>query len=199
MRALSPKCVYVLAALSVACSDPFPMPTAGLTDPVRRPTAISLNTAASSIGVGQSVQLSAVVRDADGNPISDEPVTWSSSDLRVATVSATGLVAAIAIGSADVKASSGGVTAIAKVAVTAAPPAGTPVPPSSVDVALPTVSLPTAMPVAPATGGKVIPVAAGGNLQQAIDVTRTLYLMSQSYRDPVRRRTSLVSLRAART
>src|SRR3954468_2231309 len=115
MRALSPKCVYVLAALSVACSDRFLLPTGSLTDPVHHATAITLNTTASSLVVGQSVQLSAVVRDADGNPISNEPVTWSSSDLRVATVSATGLVAAVALGSADVRASSGGFTAVATV------------------------------------------------------------------------------------
>jgi Bacterial surface proteins containing Ig-like domains len=172
MRALSPKCVYVLAALSVACSDRFALPTAGLTDPVRHVTAIYLNTAASSLVVGQSVQLSAVVRDADGNPISNEPVTWSSSDLRIATVSATGLVAAVALGTVDVTASSAGVTATARVAVSAAPT--TPVPPDVgvVVAALPTISLPTAMPTAPASGGKVISVTAGTNLQQALDAAQ---------------------------
>lgn len=171
MRALSPKCVYVLAAvLSVACSERFSLPTATRTDPDHHETAIYLNTAASSLVVGESVQLSATVRDADGNPVSNGQVTWSSSDVRIATVSATGLVAAIALGSVDVTASSGGVTAVARVAVSAAP-SGTPTPPGAgaAIAALPNGSLATAMPAAPASGGKVITVTSGQSLQQALD------------------------------
>ncbi len=62
--------------------------------------------------VGGTVQLSAGVTDALGEPVATE-VTWTSSNPAAATVSASGLVTAVADGSADITATAGGVTSSA--------------------------------------------------------------------------------------
>lgn len=59
--------------------------------------------------VGSTLQLSAVAEDAQGDSLGDRTVTWSSSDQKVATVSATGLVASVGAGTASIVASSEGV------------------------------------------------------------------------------------------
>ena len=53
---------------------------------------------------GSEVQLTLEVYDAGGSPIEDPPVTWSSGDEAVATVSATGVVTAVADGETTVSA-----------------------------------------------------------------------------------------------
>jgi uncharacterized protein YjdB len=50
------------------------------------------------VPLGTSRQLAANVLDADGVALSGRPVTWSSSNSSVATVSTTGLVSAVALG-----------------------------------------------------------------------------------------------------
>lgn len=45
--------------------------------------------------VGEAVRLSAVLYDAEGQPIKGVPVTWSSANEKIATVSAEGLVTAV--------------------------------------------------------------------------------------------------------
>jgi hypothetical protein len=72
------------------CSDgpsaPPPVATVAVTSP------------ASSLVAGQTMQLSAVARDASGNPLPDRTITWSSSDAAVASVSVAGLVSAVTPG-----------------------------------------------------------------------------------------------------
>ena len=63
------------------------------------------------------VQLTAEVRDQNGRQMESATVTWSSSDVAVATVGPTGLVTAVANGSAMVTASSGSASADAQVSV----------------------------------------------------------------------------------
>jgi hypothetical protein len=58
--------------------------------------------------VGGTVQLGAAVKDASGNIMSGQSVDWNSSAANVASVSASGLVTAHAIGSATITATSGG-------------------------------------------------------------------------------------------
>jgi uncharacterized protein YjdB len=71
----------------------------------------------SSKQVGETVQLSATLKDATGNILSGQSVTWSSSATAVATVSAAGLVTANAIGSTTISASAGGKTGSASITV----------------------------------------------------------------------------------
>jgi alpha-tubulin suppressor-like RCC1 family protein/uncharacterized protein YjdB len=60
-----------------------------------------------ALDAGATRQLTAIVRDSAGTQLTDEPVTWSSTNTAVVTVSSTGLVHAVAPGNAFVNASAG--------------------------------------------------------------------------------------------
>lgn len=59
---------------------------------------------AATVTIGQTVQLAATPRDADGNVLAGRTVTWSTSNAGIATVSSTGLVKAVASGAATITA-----------------------------------------------------------------------------------------------
>jgi hypothetical protein len=61
-----------------------------------------------TLGLGQSVQLVATLRDAAGNVLIDRPVTFTSSNSSVAAVSSTGLASAEAAGTASITAAAEG-------------------------------------------------------------------------------------------
>lgn len=67
--------------------------------------------------VGETLQLTARVRDGNGHPIIDAAVNWSSGDTGVATVSGEGLVTAVMNGTAEITAESGTVSARIEVVV----------------------------------------------------------------------------------
>ncbi|MEP6762776.1 MAG: Ig-like domain-containing protein [Gemmatimonadaceae bacterium] len=71
---------------------------------------VSVVLSAASANVGQTVQGSATVRDAAGNALIGRAVSWSSTATSVATVSSNGLVTAVAGGSAQISATSEGIT-----------------------------------------------------------------------------------------
>jgi uncharacterized repeat protein (TIGR02543 family) len=66
-----------------------------------RVTGVSLNKTTDTIGIGGSHQLTATVAPADAN---NKNVTWYSDNTAAATVSSTGLVAGIALGTANISA-----------------------------------------------------------------------------------------------
>lgn len=66
---------------------------------------------------GDTVRLSAEVRDKSGNSMPDVVVNWLSSDAQVATVTATGLVTAVSDGTATVAAEAGDVRGTAGITV----------------------------------------------------------------------------------
>ena len=70
-----------------------------------------------TLAVGDTVRISAEVRDAAGAPIPDAGVKWETGDASVATVDAAGLVRALGRGSSTVTARSGPVTGTARVTV----------------------------------------------------------------------------------
>jgi hypothetical protein len=74
-------------------------------------------TSVSFTAIGQTQQLSPTVTDQQGNPLTNASVTWTSSDVGVATVSSTGLVTAHGSGTAEVTATSGSATAEVEVQV----------------------------------------------------------------------------------
>jgi len=85
--------------------------------------AVSPATANLLVGVVDSTTLGTVVitptvKDASGNVLSGRTITWSSSAPAVATVSSTGVVSAVAPGTASIMASSGGQTGQVSVTVT---------------------------------------------------------------------------------
>ena len=68
--------------------------------------------------VGQTMMLSAIPTDADGNALRERPVAWSSSDPGVLEVDSTsGLIAARAPGSAEITATSDGSSGSARITV----------------------------------------------------------------------------------
>jgi len=82
------------------------------------PTAIVLTPAADTIHeLGGTQQFTAVVNDQRGKPITTAVVTWSSSDTTKVKVGSTGLATAIALGGAQVTATSGAASKSAAVTV----------------------------------------------------------------------------------
>src|SRR5213594_2777280 len=76
---------------------------------VEPPTAIAL--------AGQTVQLTATTKDADGKLLTDRVVTWASGNTAVATVSSGGLVTGVAVGRATITATSEAKSALAAIEV----------------------------------------------------------------------------------
>jgi Bacterial Ig-like domain (group 2) len=97
--------VLILAGglpLAVACGD-----AAG---PDSKPASISMGPSPAIVGVGQSLQLIATVKDAQGAVLSGITPTWTSSDDATVGVSATGLASGLAVGAATITAATGGVS-----------------------------------------------------------------------------------------
>jgi len=90
--------------------------------------------AAPSLNVGQTAQLSAVLKDSAGDALTGRSIAWSTSDASVATVSTSGLVTAVKAGSASITASSGGKSGVATATVTAAPVASLSVTPTQASI-----------------------------------------------------------------
>src|SRR3989442_4454499 len=86
--------------------------------------SVTVSPASASLAVAATQQLSATLKDAIGTILTDRAVTWTSSNPAAATVSASGLVTALAAGSATISATSEGVqgTAMASVTTTATKP-----------------------------------------------------------------------------
>ena len=101
-----------------ACGD-------GTTDPpptFPEPATVTVSPGTAQLAAqGGTVQLSAEVRDQNGEVMARATVTWASSDEAVATVSASGLVTGVAVGSATITATAGSASGTATVTVVANP------------------------------------------------------------------------------
>lgn len=93
--------------------------------------SVGVSPATASVQAGQTVQLTATPKDANGNALSGRTVTWASSNGAVATVSGTGLVSGTAAGSATITATSEGHSGSAPVTVTVVPVASVTLSPSA--------------------------------------------------------------------
>lgn len=78
---------------------------------------VSVAPGTSKVYVGQSVNLAATPRDSAGGALTGRSVTWSSTNSAVASVSATGVVTALAPGSATITATVEGKTGSATIQV----------------------------------------------------------------------------------
>jgi uncharacterized protein YjdB len=79
------------------------------TPPSTAPVAtVAISPASASVAVGSTLQLSAVLKDANGNVLTGRSVTWTSDNAAVALVSASGLVTGLVLGSATITATSEG-------------------------------------------------------------------------------------------
>src|SRR2546422_2243884 len=85
--------------------------------------SVTVTLAPATVAIGQTVQLTATPKDANGNVLTGRVVTWASDNTAVATVSSTGLVTGVAQGQATITATSetkSGTAAITVIRVTVA-------------------------------------------------------------------------------
>jgi uncharacterized protein YjdB len=120
----------VLIAASARGKDAFSRITVNPT-PV---ASLRLSPTHRAMLVGQTVQLVAEALDAGGNVLAGRPVTWSTSAASVATVTAAGVVTAVADGAAIITASSEGRSAVASITVAQVPVASVVVTPATSNV-----------------------------------------------------------------
>ncbi len=109
-----------MTAILSGCGDdtpseppPSPLPVA----------TVSIATVPDYITVGESLTLVAEVKAADGTPLNDRPVAWSSDNVALATVTNAGVVTARAPGVVAIRATSEGRTGLIDARVLAAAPA----------------------------------------------------------------------------
>ena len=147
-------------------------------------TSITAN--ATTLKIGEVTQVSGVVRDINGTPIPNVPITWSTSPTTVATVVSTsptaGVVTARGVGTAtlyakaDTTVRSIVITVVDSATSTTPTTSGSPVPTgatgasygSATPAALPRASVNTAYP----TPVRQVRVPAGADLQAAIDAAQ---------------------------
>ncbi len=95
--------------------------TAVLTVTAPGVASVTVSPSSAELRTGESVQLTATLRDRQGNVLTGRSVAWTSSAPLVATVSPSGTVAALAAGSTTIKATSEGVSGSASITVKNAP------------------------------------------------------------------------------
>ncbi|MDE0356315.1 MAG: Ig-like domain-containing protein [Gammaproteobacteria bacterium] len=109
--------ILVLAPIVACGGDDGAAPTEPPEPPVA--TTVSISPAAVDLSfLGETLQLTAGIADQNGQAMAEAPVSWTTSDSSVASVSAGGLVTAVANGSATVTATSGSAAGTAVVTVT---------------------------------------------------------------------------------
>jgi uncharacterized protein YjdB len=95
---------------------------------------VTVNPPSASVVTGATQQLTAAPMDAGGNTLTGRAVTWTSDAASVATVNASGLVTAVAPGTATISATSEGKSGTSAITVTPVPVATVTVSPSSASV-----------------------------------------------------------------
>lgn len=114
-------CLTALAACGSDAAAP-PAPVA----------SVQVGPAATTVSPGQTAQLTATTLDAQHRPLTNRTVTWASTNQAVATVSAVGLVTAVAVGGpVTIVATSEGQDGAATVTVVPPPVASVSVSPSA--------------------------------------------------------------------
>lgn len=79
--------------------------------------SVTIAPTTASLTIGQSATLTATVKDANGAIVTDRPVTWTTSNAAVASVTQAGVVKALAAGTAIISATSDGNSGSATVTV----------------------------------------------------------------------------------
>ena len=94
--------LLILAVL--ACTS-----ESNVTEPGETPVAsVSLSPESATLFPDEVIRLAAVVKGADGQPLSGRRITWSSSNPGVATIATNGLVTALGNGTTRITAASEG-------------------------------------------------------------------------------------------
>ena len=117
-RILVVAAVGLCAALwTYACGDGATEPPPPTPDPPRPASVVVAPATVQLTALGATEQLTAEVRDQNGQVMAGAAVTWASSAAAVATVSNSGLVTAIANGTATITATAGSASGSAAVTV----------------------------------------------------------------------------------
>lgn len=120
---ISVRLVALVAAVA-ACSNPTDQVQPGGGGTKTGAAGIKVSVVLARVGVGQSFQLFVTARDSSGAVIQNPTVTYASSNTGLATVSSSGLIHGVSLGSTDVHVTVGGATTVLPVVV-ATSPAGT--------------------------------------------------------------------------
>jgi uncharacterized protein YjdB len=96
--------------------------------------SVALTPTSASLIIGGTTTISATIRDDNGAVLTGRAVTWSSSATGIATVSSSGIVTAVAPGSATITATCEGKTGTATITVSAVPVASIAVTPASANI-----------------------------------------------------------------
>jgi uncharacterized protein YjdB len=121
-------------AVTITASAEGKSGTSSITVKPKPVGAVILSPGQVSIEAGQTRQLTAQVTDDQGNVLSGRPIAYVSDKPNVATVSASGLVTAVTIGTATITATSEGKSGTADITVTPVPVATVDVSPSQSDL-----------------------------------------------------------------
>ncbi len=103
--------IVLLAALVAACGD-----STKTTQPIVVTTVV-VTPGSQTITTGETLQLTAQLTDAGGNPVTGVPITWSSSDTNAAPISEDGVVAGVLPGGSTITATSEGVSGDAEITI----------------------------------------------------------------------------------
>lgn len=112
---LSP--ILIITALVAACG--------GVGGEIQEPALVAtvrIAAPTTTIGIGQTVQLTATAHDADGAELEGRSFEWSSGITSVASVSQTGLVTGLAKGRSAIRATTDTVTGSLVISVELLPP-----------------------------------------------------------------------------
>jgi len=95
----------------------------GSTEPEAAPevAAIVVSPASSTMALNARLPLQAEVHDGSGATVPDATITWTVQDPSIVSVSATGLVTALGVGTSQVAANALGKSGLAKITVTRVP------------------------------------------------------------------------------
>ena len=110
--------------------------TATVTVGVVPVASVMVSPTQSNVAAGQTTQLTATPMDASNQVLTGRTVTWSSASPGVASVSGTGQVTGVSIGSAVISATIDGVVGSATVTVVQAPAASVTVAPATASIAV---------------------------------------------------------------
>ncbi len=113
---ITASCEGKTATAQITVNTPPPPPPAAVASVTVAPTTVTLI-------VGSTANLSAATRDASGNLLGGRTITWTSGTPGIATVSSSGVVTAVATGTAVITATSGSASGSAQITVNPLPPA----------------------------------------------------------------------------
>ncbi len=89
--------------------------TATVTVVIAPVAQVIVSPATGTVGLGQSLQLTATVKDAVGNTLTGRPVTWQSSNSQIVSVSSAGVARGLNLGDVTITATAGGVNGTAAI------------------------------------------------------------------------------------